>query len=155
MIWSWRYFQWWNITLSALCSCWEQVRCRFITVRFSKQTWTVLWQWPMAQVAQAKPLLFFRHFHFLEAKRIISTQGGRLDDPQSVKNISELLIDLFGGAKNTNIRRGASKPLGTVLTSANFTPTESARYRLVILIDGYHFWDQILTGHYDHTLEAI
>ena len=62
-----------------------------------------------------------------------------LDDPQSVKKISELLIDLFGGAKNTSIRRGASKPLGTVLTSANFTPIESARYHLVILIDGYHF----------------
>ena len=59
------------------------------------------------------------------------------------------------GAKNTREKRGASKPLGTILTSANFTPTESARYRLVILIDGYHFWDQILTGHYDHTLEAI
>ena len=64
-----------------------------------------------------------------------------LDDPQSVKNISELLkiIDLFRGAKNTSVKRGASKPLGTVLTSANFTPTESARYHLVILIDGYHF----------------
>ena len=37
---------------------------------------TVLWQWPIAQAAKAKPLLFFQNFHFLEAKRIISTQGG-------------------------------------------------------------------------------
>ena len=59
----------------------------------------------------------------------------------SEKHISELcsLIDLFGGAKNTSMKRGASKPLGTVLTSANFTPTESVRHRLIILIDGYHF----------------
>ena len=79
-----------------------------------------------------------------------------LDDSQSVKSISELLINWpLRRCKNTSLKRGASKPLGTVLTSANFTSTKSARYHLVILIDGYHFWDQILTGHYDHTLEAI
>ena len=181
MIWSGRYFLWCNITLSALCSRWEQVRCRFITSQYSKQT-----DWPlsqnssklelfcdMAQTAKAKPLLFVQNFHFLEAKKKPFYSRGTkesfvsilawqtvpigLDDPQSVKNISELLkiIDLFRGAKNTSVKRGASKPLGTVLTSANFTPTESVRYHLVILIDGYHFWDQTLTGYYDHTLEAI
>ena len=36
IIWSWRSFQWWNITPSALCSYWEQAGCRFITVRYSK-----------------------------------------------------------------------------------------------------------------------
>ena len=127
----------------------------------------------MAQAAKAKPLLFFQNFHFLEAKKkpfysrgtkesfvsILARQTVPIgsDDPQSVKNISELLkiIDLFRGAKNTSVKRGASKPLGTVLTSANFTPIESARYRLlVILIDGYYS-SQILTRHYDHTLETI
>ena len=75
-----------------------------------------------------------------------------LDDPQSVKNISELLIDLFGGAKNTSIRRGASKPLGTVLTSANFTPTESARYDLLILIDVYYYLELNLHKLFMNTL---
>ena len=75
-----------------------------------------------------------------------------LDDPQSVKKISELLIDLFGGAKNTSIRRGASKPLGTVLTSANFTPTESARYDFLILIDVYHYLESNLNQLFMNTL---
>ena len=77
-----------------------------------------------------------------------------LDDPQSVKNISELLkiIDLFRGAKNTSVKRGASKPLGTVLTSANFTPTESARYDLLILIDVYHYLESNLNQLFVNTL---
>ena len=37
---------------------------------------TVLWQWPIAQAAKAKPLLFFQNFHFLEAKKNLSIQGG-------------------------------------------------------------------------------
>ena len=63
-----------------------------------------------------------------------------LDDPQSVKNISDLLIDLFGGAKNTSIRRGASKPLGTVLTN------------LLILIDVYHYLESNLNQLFLNTL---
>ncbi|CAB3977626.1 Hypothetical predicted protein [Paramuricea clavata] len=50
-----------------------------------------------------------------------------LDDPQSSKNVSELLIDLFGGAMSKGITRGVQQPIGTVIASANFTPTDSAR----------------------------
>ena len=75
-----------------------------------------------------------------------------LDDPHLVKNTSELLIDLFGGAKNTSIRRGASKPLGTVLTSANLTPTESARNDLLILIDVYHYLESKVNQLFMNTL---
>ena len=77
MILSGRYFLWCNITLSALCSRWEQVRCRFITSQYLKQTDGPLSQnssklelfCDMAQTAKAKPLLFFQNFHFLEAKK--------------------------------------------------------------------------------------
>ena len=77
-----------------------------ITEQF--KVWTVLWQWPMAQAAKAKPLLFFQNFHFLEAKKTSLFKGDQrklrinfarqtvpigLDDPQSVRNISELLIN--------------------------------------------------------------
>ena len=143
------------------------MRCRFITVQYSKQTDGPLSQnssklelfydsgpWPKRQ--RQNDCSSFRTFTCWRPKKpfysrrtkesfvsILARQTAPigLDDPQSVKNISAScsLIDLFGGAKNTSVKRGASKPLGTILTSANFTPTESVRYHLVILIDGYHF----------------
>ena len=140
---------------------------RWATVTEQFKAWTVLWHGPNGKgktTALLSELSLFggqkKPFYSRGTKESFVSILARqtvpigLDDPQSVKNISELLkiIDLFRGAKNTSVKRGASKPLGTVLTSANFTPTESARYRLVILIDGYHFWDQILTGHYMITL---
>ena len=114
-----RYLLWWNITLSALCSCWGQVRCRFITVRYSKQT-----RWPLSQNSSRLELFCdsgpwpkqgrqdhcssFRTFTFWRPKKPFYSRGTKesflsilarqtvpigLDDPQSVKNISELLIN--------------------------------------------------------------
>ena len=127
--------------------------CRFITVQYSKQTdgpchrtvqsLNCSVTWPKRQ--SHNHCSSFRTFTFWRPKKPFHSRGTKesfvsilarqtvpigLDDPQSVKNISELcsLIDLFGGAKNTSVKRGASKPLGTVLTSANFTPIESVRH---------------------------
>lgn len=50
-----------------------------------------------------------------------------VDDPQSKAEISRLMIDLYNGASNATVVRGALRPASTCVISANFTTIEELK----------------------------
>ena len=66
------------------------------------------------------------HFYSRATRELIlqkcsqSTIPMGLDDPSSKKEVEQLVIDLFNGARSGNISRGERNPMTTVLITANF-----------------------------------